>query len=118
MSLFLPVLLLGFLQAADRPVAPDSTQATTQGVEAAVVNPPNFTLPAQRKDAFVFPGRKVTPPDWQIMQDSNLCFTMRTYLFERRNGYAPEPVGMTTCQQASTRQQKHVKGKARLVPAN
>ena len=117
MSLFLPILLLGLAQAADQPVSPVSAQPQTQA-EAAVVNPPNFTLPAQPKNAFVLPGRKVTPPDWQIMQDQNLCFTMRTYLFERRNGYAPEPVGMTTCQPASARTQKRVKNRVRLVPAN
>ena len=117
MSLFLPVLLLGFAHAADQQISPAPAQAQTQA-ETAVVNPSNFTLPAQPKNAFVLPGRKVTPPDWQVMQDQNLCFTMRTYLFERRNGYAPEPVGMTTCQPASARTQKRVKSRARLVPAN
>jgi hypothetical protein len=120
MSLFLPILLLGFAQAADQPISPAATQTTTANVEAAVVNPPNLTLPAQPKNAFVLPGRKIAPSDWQVMQDRTLCFTMRTYLFERRNGYAPEPVGMTTCQPASARQQKRA-GEGvgpRPVPAN
>ena len=108
MSLFVPILLLGFAQAADQPISP----------AAAVVNPPNLALPAQPKNAFVLPGRKIVPSDWQIMQDRTLCFTMRTYLFERRNGYAPEPVGMTTCQPASARKQKHVSDGPRLVPAD
>ena len=116
MSLFLPILLLGFAQAADQPIT--AAQASTANVEAAVVNPPNLALPAQPKNAFVLPGRKVVPSDWQIMQDRTLCFTMRTYLFERRNGYAPEPVGMTTCQPAGARKQKHVSDGPRLVPAD
>jgi hypothetical protein len=118
MSLFLPILLLGFFQAADQPANSDSSPVPTQSVEAAVLNPPNFTLPSKPTNAFVLPGRKVAPSDWQTMEDSKLCFTMRTYLFERRNGYAPEPVGMTTCQPASARQQKRVRGGARLIPAN
>lgn len=118
MSLFIPILLLGLAQTVDQQVSPATAQVQTQTAESAILNPPNFTLPAQPKEAFVLPGRKVTPPDWQVMQDQNLCFTMRTYLFERRNGYAPEPVGMTTCQPASARTQKRVKNRARLVPAN
>lgn len=118
MSLFLPILLLGLAQTADQQISRAPAQAATQATEPALLNQPNFTLPAQPKNAFVLPGRKVTPPDWQMMQDQNLCFTMRTYLFERRNGYAPEPVGMTTCQPASARTQKRVKNRARLVPAN
>lgn len=118
MSLFLPILLLGFAQAADQPAVPASTQTKAQSAEAAVVSPPNFTLPAEPKDVFVLPGRSIPQSDWQIMQDQKQCFTMRTYLFERRNGYAPEPVGMTTCTPASARQQKRVTGQPRLVPAN
>ena len=117
MSLFLPIVLLGFAQGGDQQINRAPAQAPTQTAEAAVLNPPSFTLPAEPKNAFVLPGRKVTPSDWDKMQDSRTCFTMRTYLFERRNGYAPEPVGMMTCQPASARTQKRVSG-PRLVPAN
>jgi len=118
MSLFLPILLIGFAQAADEAVSSALTQVPTANLEEVVVNTPEVIPPAQPKNAFVLPGRPIPRSYWQDMQDRNLCFTMRTYLFERRNGYAPEPVGMTTCQPATARQQKRVTGKARLVPAN
>lgn len=104
---FLPILLLGFAQIAEQSVHSSPAQQSTQS--AAVLNSPKFT------DKGV--TRRFLIPDTRS-EDQNLCFTMRTYLFERHDGFAPEPVGMTTCQPASARRQKQVMSRPRLVPAN
>ena len=117
MILLLPIVLLGFSQIAEQSVPSTPAQHSTQSVEAAVLNAPKFTFQSPSKDQSGIPRRIFKEPDPEA-NDQNLCFTMRTYLFERRNGFAPEPVGMTTCQPASPRQQKRVVGRPRLVPAN
>ena len=117
MSLFLPILLVGFAQAADQPANQATSQAFTQNTEAGLLNPPKFSLPSlppNNDNDFRRPDGQSASRD----NESNLCFTMRTYLFKRRDGFAPEPVGMTTCQPARARRQKRVMDKARLVPAN
>jgi hypothetical protein len=125
MILFLPILLLGFTQAADQPVSQAANPPQMRETEAAVLNPPKLTFPytPSKNNVFVRPEAKKVLNGQIVLddprsEDSNVCFTMRSYLFERRDGFAPEPVGMTTCQPASARKQKRVTGKARLVPAN
>ena len=126
MSLFLPILLLGFAQAADQPANPAATgQALTENTQAALLNPPKFSFPylPPKNNVVVRSEGQAVPRGRIVLRDlrddeSNLCFTMRTYLFKQRDGFAPEPVGVTTCQPASARRQKRVMGKARLVPAN
>ena len=113
MVALLPILVLGFAQVALR----SAPAQTTQGSETAVLNHPNFTVSLPAKEGSIPPRRVLIDPDYRV-EDQNLCFTIRTYLFQRRNGFAPEPAGMTTCQPASARQQKRVMGKPRLVPAN
>ena len=51
--------------------------------------------------------------------DDGVCYTMRTYYFQRQDGNAPVPTGMTTCTRISQRDLKHVDHapKARLLPA-
>lgn len=51
--------------------------------------------------------------------DNGVCYTMRTYYFERHDGNAPVPSGMTTCTRISQRDLKHANQapKARLLPA-
>jgi len=44
----------------------------------------------------------------QRINNSNTCFTMRSYFFRRQDGLAPVPAGMTTCTPASVLQQKQV----------
>jgi len=125
MILFLPILLLGFAQAADQPANQATSQALSENTQAALVNPPklSFSDVAPKNNVFIGPDGQGGPRGPIVLRDfrdeeSNLCFTMRTYLFKRRDGFAPEPVGMTTCQPASARRQKRVMGGARLVPAN
>ena len=114
MVTLLPILLLGFAQFAQQS---SPLEQSTQVGESAVLNHPSFTLLSPSKDVAVVPRRILIDTDDQI-EGQHLCFTMRTYLFQRRNGFAPEPVGMTTCQPASARRQKRVMGRPRLIPAN
>lgn len=125
MSLFLPILLLGFAQSADLPASSARPQPQTQSTESAFVNPPKFALPytPSKNNVLASPNGQTVLNGQMVLHDPqtderSLCFTMRTYLFQQRDGFAPEPVGMTTCQPASARKQKRVTGKARLVPAD
>ncbi len=107
MGLFLPILLLGLTVPTDQP---PSAQQNAEAPAASQVAPspsaePRLTTPAED-----------TLPNDQ--QRTRTCYTVRSYLFERRNGYAPEYMGMTTCDPAVASGQRHVKGRARLVPAN
>jgi hypothetical protein len=112
---FLPILLLGFAQIAEQSVL---AQHSTQTTPSAVLNSPSFTLPAPPRQFTLGGTHRILVDPENRPEDQNLCFTMRTYLFERRDSFAPEPVGMTTCQPASARRQKQVMSKPRLVPAN
>jgi hypothetical protein len=107
MAVFLPVLLLGLTVPANQPssaTASYETPVSGQMVSGALSTP------------------RINPPrdvDGQDDRERNrTCYTVRSYLFERRNGYAPEYVGMTTCDPARASGQRHVRGPARLVPAN
>jgi hypothetical protein len=50
--------------------------------------------------------------------ESNLCFAIRSYVFERQDGNAPVLVRTSTCTPASTIQRRQVANPppARLVP--
>lgn len=107
MGLFLPVLLFGLSVPTDQPssvTANNKASVSGQVVSGALSTP------------------RINPPrddDGQEDQQRNrTCYTVRSYRFERRNGYAPEYVGMTTCDPARASGQRHVRGPARLVPAN
>jgi len=105
---FLPILLLGLAQIAEQSVPSPAAQPPNQSAESGVLTP-KVTLGA---------AHQILIDHANQLEDQNLCFTMRSYLFERRNGFAPEPVGMTTCQPASARRQKQVVSRPKLVPAN
>jgi len=51
---------------------------------------------------------------------SNTCYTMRSYFFRRQDGQAPVPAGMITCTPASVLQQRQVSPApdVKLVPLN
>ena len=51
-------------------------------------------------------------------EGANLCFAIRSYIFERQDGNAPVLVNTTTCTPASTIQRRQVANPpdARLVP--
>jgi hypothetical protein len=59
------------------------------------------------------------PLDAQIIRqgDANICFTMRSYYFERHDGSAPRLVGTSTCTKGNPQGTKRVgNGGAKLVP--
>jgi hypothetical protein len=67
----------------------------------------------QQKWAATELGLKSRPTDLKIIdqqpsQDSNICYTMRSYSFRRQDGQAPVLVGTTTCTPASKLQQRRV----------
>jgi hypothetical protein len=120
MGLFLPVLLLGLAQPADLPVTANQNQAIPQSDS----NAGSPSIPA-RQFAFTDPNfRELRGTDRiQITPDPdahpNACLTMRSYYFKRRDGLAPEFVGMTTCDPYPGRILKKINRRpARLVPAN
>ena len=107
MGLLLPVLLLGFAQPVDQPSAPASPQGQVQiqsKSQSTPVQAPVQGLP--RSSVRDGHDRK------------RVCYTMRSYLFERRDDLAPEFLGMTTCTPAQASAPRNVHGKARLVPGN
>jgi hypothetical protein len=107
MGLFLPVLLLGLTIPSDQlsPTTSNAESLVNRQVVSGAMSTPRINPP---RDA-----------NGQNEQQRNrTCYTVRSYLFERRNGYAPEFVGMTTCDPARASGQRHVRGPAHLVPAN
>ena len=120
MGLFLPVLLLGLAQPVDFSVPANQPQA----VSRADANAGSSSIPA-RQFAFTDPNyRELRGADRiQITPDPDAhptaCLTMRSYYFKRRDGLAPEFVGMTTCDPYPGRVLKKINRRpARLVPAN
>jgi hypothetical protein len=119
MSLFLPILLLGFAQPLDQPVAPSAAQPQAQienKSEIGDTNSPKSVLPPPRAkkgeepfDAIEMHPSSAGPP---------VCFTIRSYYFERQDGLAPEFRGMTTCESSSDIAERNTKRRgAKLVPA-
>lgn len=120
MGLFLPVLLLGLAQPADLPATVNQPQTVSQ----ADANSGSSSIPA-RQFTFTDPKfRQLEQMDRiQITPDPDahptVCLTMRSYFFERRDGLAPEFVGMTTCDPGRGRILKKINRRpARLVPAS
>lgn len=112
MGLFLPILLLGLAQPVDQPsvpVASPEMQVSQDG--SAPLNPPKFTLGPASK---IVPGKQV----WGREPDRNVCYTMRSYMFERQDDLAPEMVGMTTCTPAKATTSKRIFHPGKLVPAS
>jgi hypothetical protein len=113
MGLLLPILLLGLTVPTDQPAsaqqhakAPVASQTASSPAAPSASAAPRLTKPAE----------DMSLPDEQLR--NRTCYTVRSYLFEHRNGYAPEYMGMTTCDPAVDSGQRHVRGPARLVPAN
>lgn len=118
MSLLLPLLFLGLAQPAEQPPSISSASAVQQSqtsAESGFVSVPRFTEP-NPFNAQSLP-RQVRSPRQTPNAKADLCYTMRSYIFERSDAQAPEMVGMTTCQPARTVTQKHVMARPKLVPA-
>jgi len=98
MGLLLPVLLLGLAQSADLPAnvsQPVTVAQADSNSGSSAIPPRQFTLGDPKF------GRLQRLDPIQVMPDPDahptVCLTMRSYFFERRDGMAPEFVGMTTC---------------------
>jgi hypothetical protein len=128
MGLFLPILLLAFAQPADLPAADASAQVSQAQSGSQSVAPRGFTLPRRKfdlaDDNHAEAGRTARSPFGRTVRRSDpgegpiVCLKMRSYYFERRDGLAPEFVGMTTCDPSSVRSLKKVDRPAHLEPAN
>jgi hypothetical protein len=62
----------------------------------------------------------VTPEQERVEDADGVCYTMRSYIFERRDTEAPHLVGTVTCTRSSQRQFKRAKRapKPKLIPAD
>jgi hypothetical protein len=59
----------------------------------------------------------LTPEKMRLLMNADVCYTMRSYVFEAENGNAPKLVSQSTCtpaKQGTLRVSKP--GKARLMP--
>ena len=112
MSLFLPILLLGFAQPVDQPAAPPAAQPQTQIQKSAPAVSPNQSADASQPRP-PSPGQQFKhfdPLDISPSPTSDLCFTMRSYYFDRQDNLAPTPDGMSTCESGrdiANRKAKH-----------
>lgn len=98
MSLFLPILLLGFAQPADQPVAPHAAPPQAQIQDSAPATSLNQKDEAARSGQ---PGQQLKgfdPLEIYPPSTSDVCYTMRSYYFDRRDNLAPIPDGMSTCE--------------------
>ena len=86
MGFFLPVILLGMAQVADP--APAPTTPTPQAQIASLNE-----SPSSHKQSQPFDDLQI-----QVPNQSDTCFTMRSYYFDRQDDLAPEYRGMTTCE--------------------
>jgi len=119
MGFLLPVLLLGLAQPSEQPTVVSAQHEQTQA---------NVSSDGILARKFVFNGAekaKLGSPFDRIDIHHDLpnprrtgCLTMRSYYFERRDGRAPEFVGMTTCTPVRNFTTKKIDRPARLVPAN
>lgn len=88
MSLFLPILLLGFAQPADQPVALTAVPPQAQIENSA----PSVTILRWRS------RRRFDPIEIYPSESSDVCFTMRSYYFTQQDDRGLKPAGMTTCE--------------------
>jgi hypothetical protein len=123
MTLLLSLLMVGVAAAAEQPQPIGRDQVPAASVAQmtaapAVVTTNRFALP-QSRNPFVAKDHAKPALDAQDeSRDAEICFTMRSYYFEREDDQAMQFVGMTKCDPGRAVTQKHVRGRARLVPAN
>ena len=120
MTLLLPLLMFGLAAAAEQP----QPAANHQSPVASIIKMPAyasskpFTMP-RSANPFVNDTRS-EKKSLEAQDDTRdkTCFTMRSYFFEREDDQGMTFVGMTKCDPGRAVTQKHVRGRARLVPAN
>jgi len=118
MGFLLPVLLLGLAQPAGQSIdlspQPEQTQAP---VPSNPILARKFAFNGAEKQKTGSPFDRIVIHDLPDLPRTG-CLTMRSYYFQRRDGHAPEFVGMTTCEPGRNFTTKKVDRPARLVPAN
>ncbi len=64
--------------------------------------------------------RELGTPEQQAFDDDGVCYTMRSYIFERHGTEAPRLVGMVTCTRSTQRQFKRAQPAPmpKFVPAD
>lgn len=114
MSLFLPILLLGFAQPTDQPVAPLTAPLQAQ---AQIQNSAPSSTPSQDRSGNRS-LRRFDPIEIYPSASSDVCFTMRSYYFTPQDDRALKPDGMTTCESGSDIAKRNAKKdhNPRLVP--
>ena len=76
--------------------------------------------PNQPNETSTWPSSPYVNPDLRngaSDQQDNVCYTMRTYLFARRDGGPLEQVATFTCTPSRQRDLKRAKAEPKLVPA-
>ena len=82
---------------------------------------PQQNDPAPQSDLFAKSRRQLTLDaqrmrEGRIAEDnSNVCFTIRSYHFRRQDGLAPVPAGVTTCTPAIDVRQRRVSKPPRVL---
>ena len=76
-------------------------------------------LPVPSYPATIITSRRIVlaPQQMQLLMNSDVCYTMRSYVFEVQDGSAPKLVSQSTCTPASQGTLRVSKpGKVRLLP--
>jgi len=108
MSLFLPILLLGFAQPVDQPAAPPQTQIQNSVPAGSQNQNTDASQPRQPAPGHQF--KHFDPLELYPSPTSDLCYTMRSYYFDRQDNLAPTLDGMSTCESGrdiANRKAKH-----------
>lgn len=119
MGLFLPVLLLGLAQPADPQPIPTTSQPEAQITSTNKQLPVPQVLRERPFDRIEPKSDCHEGADCKALEGPPVCLTMRSYYFERRDSLAPEPAGYSTCESASSIQNRNARKRhqAGLVPA-
>jgi len=89
-------------------------------IVAAQNNPDNQSENDSQQQTSTWPSSPYADPDLQNDRSDNqdnVCYTMRTYLFARRDGEPLRHVATFTCTPNRQRDLKRAKTEPRLIPA-
>lgn len=105
MTLLSLLLLLGISPPQDNQIQPSSPNQLLQGFLEQNAHDRIDRVQRDRID--------------QVQSENNTCFAIRSYIFKREDGQAPELVRTVTCTPARTLQERRIgHPRARLIPAN
>jgi len=110
MSLFLPILLLGFAQPPEQPAVPRAQRQTQIENRAPAASPsPGSDRSQSHPPAPEQPFQHLDPLELYPSPTSDVCYTMRSYYFDRQDNLAPTPDGMSTCESGRDIAQRRAK---------